>query len=181
MSGIDDAFWDKLDARIAAPLVRAPARLRSPVTAPRTPDARPRPAEATGPEGHRIADWTGLVDTISAAGAAAHEQSVAYESLAEDLRRALAEVEMYKALIARTQAQALTQAREIQAMADARVEALQARADARVQQAEERAEVADLRAGVVEEWLAKFEQASRDLLPSARKAEGRPFNGSAAA
>lgn len=180
MAGIDDAFWDQLDARMAATLVRTPARLRAPVAASRARDPKARAAETAAPERHEIADWTGLVDTISAAGAAAQEQTVAYETLAGDLRRALAEVETYKALVAQVQAQALAQAREIQALADARVEAIQARADARVQRAEERAEVADLRAGVVEEWLAKFEQASRDLLPASERTDGRRGRSAAA-
>lgn len=180
MAGIDDAFWDQLDARMAATLVRTPSRVRAPVAAARPRDPRSRPAETAGPERHEIADWTGLVDTISAAGAAAQEQTAAYETLAGDLRQALAEVETYKALVAQAQAQALAQAREIQALADARVEAIQARADARVQRAEERAEVADLRAGVVEEWLAKFEQASRDLLPAPGRTDGRRGRSAAA-
>jgi hypothetical protein len=189
MPGIDDVFWDQLDARMAASLMRAPARPRPTVGAPgatvgapgakTSPETKPRPADMAATDRHEIADWTGLVDTISAAGAAAQEQTVANETLAGDLRRALVEIETYKALVAQVQAQALAQAREIQALADARIEAIQARADARVQRAEERAEVADLRANVVEEWLTKFEQASRDLIPAPRT-DGRRGRSAAA-
>ncbi len=143
------------------------------------------------PDRHQVADWTGLVDTISAAGAAAQVQTVAYETMASDLRRALADVETYKALIAQAQARAMTTTREIQAVAqarveaiqaqaEARIEAIQAQADARVQSAEERAARADQRAEAVEEWLAQVDQASRALLPGTARATGR-FGGSAAA
>lgn len=180
MAGIDDAFWNRLDARIAA--IPVPATAPRPLAAAARPARASRPlvAEETAPERHQVADWTGLVDTISKAGAAAHEQNAAYESLAADLSRALADVERYKALVAQAQAQAVAKTREIQALADARVEAIQAKADARVQRAEERAEMADQRVVVVEDWLAKFEQASRALLPNAPKQTGR-FSGSAAA
>lgn len=163
MAGINDAFWDRLDARIGATLVRAPSRRRPPA-------ASFLPAGDGTTDRHRVSDWTGLVDTISAAGAAAHEQSAAYESLASDLRRALADVERYKTLILQAQAEAETKTREIQALAEARIEAIQAKADARVQRAEERARHADRRAVVVEDWLAEFEQASRALLPRPREA-----------
>jgi hypothetical protein len=175
MAGIDDAFWNQLDARIAAiPASATAPRPRAAIRPARAP--RPLATEEAAPERHQVADWTGLVDTISKAGAAAHEQNAAYESLAADLSRALADVERYKALVA----QAAAKTREIQALADARIEAIQLRADARVQRAEERAEMADQRVVVVEDWLAQFEQASRALLPNAPKQTGR-FSGSAAA
>lgn len=192
MAGFNDAFWDRIDARIAATLTGAPGRRRMPATPPSPPspqpvqaekprrDARPLSPEET-PDRHRVADWTGLVDTISAAGAAAQEQTAAYESLAGDLRRALADVERYKALVAAAQAQVEVKSREIKALAEARIDAIQATADARVQRAEERAAIADQRVVVVEEWLTKFEQASRALLPDSPHTETRRFGGSAAA
>jgi hypothetical protein len=190
MTGFNDAFWDRIDARIAATATGAPERRRAPATPPTAPlppqaekprrAERPLPAEET-PDRHRVADWTGLVDTISAAGAAAQEQTAAYETLAGDLRRALAEVERYKALVVEAQAQVEVKSRQIQALAEARIEAIQATADARVQRAEERAAIADQRVVVVEDWLAKFEQASRALLPDPAPAQTRRFGGSAAA
>lgn len=179
MSGIDDAFWNQLDARIAVTPVPATVP-PSPAATLRARAPRPPAPEEASPERHQVADWTGLVDTISKAGAAAHEQNAAYESLAADLSRALADVERYKALVAQAQAQAAAKTREIQALAEARIEAIQAKADARIQRAEERAEIADQRVVVVEDWLAKFEQASRALMPNAPK-QPRRFSGSAAA
>lgn len=188
MAGIDEAFWEQLDARIAATIVRAPRRRRSQAPTHSARVSSPPPAAEEVPaDRHVVSDWTGLVETISAAGAAAQQQDTklrerdaAYAALASDLRRALDDVEKYKALVAQAQAQAAARTREIQALADARIEAIQAKADARVRRAEERAEVADQRVVVVEEWLAKFEQASRALLPNAPKQTGR-FSGSAAA
>ena len=175
MPGIDEGFWDQLDARIAATIVRVP-RHRSPQAPPATARvARPAPAIETPADRHEVSDWTGLVETISAAGAAAQvqderlrQQNAAYEALASDLRRALDDVERYKGLVAQAQAQVDAKAREIQALADARISAIQARADARVQRAEERAQAADQRVIVVEDWLTSFEEASRNLLPTPR-------------
>lgn len=174
MPGIDEGFWDQLDARIAATLVRAPRR-RSPQGAANTVRvSRPAQASEMPADRHVISDWTGLVETISAAGAAAQvqderlrQQNAAYEAMAHDLRRALDDVERYKGLVAQAQAQVDAKAREIQALADARIHAIQARADARVQRAEERAKAADQRVIVVEDWLTTFEEASRTLLPTA--------------
>lgn len=176
MPGIDEGFWDQLDARIAATIVRAPRRLRPP-QASSNPARVSRPASMieVQAERHHVSDWTGLVETISAAGAAAQvqderlrERNAAYEVLAGDLRRALDDVERYKGLVAQAQAQAEAKAREIQALAEARIDAIQARADARVQRAEERAHAADQRVIVVEDWLTTFEEASRSLLPALR-------------
>lgn len=175
MPGIDEGFWDQLDARISSTLVRAPQRRRSPqgpsvARVPRAPTAIEAPGDR-----HEVSDWTGLVETISAAGAAAQvqderlrQQNAAYEALAKDLRRALDDVERYKGLVAQAQAQVAAKAREIQSLAEARITAIQARADARVQRAEERAQAADQRVVVVEDWLTTFEEASRGLLPAAR-------------
>ncbi len=176
MPGIDEGFWDQLDARIAATIVRAPRRLRPSQTSS-NPARVARPASMIEVPAERlhVSDWTGLVETISAAGAAAQvqderlrERNAAYEVLAGDLRRALDDVERYKGLVAQAQAQAEAKAREIQALAEARIDAIQARADARVQRAEERAHAADQRVVVVEDWLTTFEEASRSLLPALR-------------
>ena len=188
MPGIDEGFWDQLDARIAATIVRAPRRPMRPQSplrpqAPLRPQGPSNPARVSRPaptieaqaDRHHVSDWTGLVETISAAGAAAQvqderlrERNAAYEVLASDLRRALDDVERYKGLVAQAQAQAEAKAREIQALAEARINAIQARADARVQRAEERAHAADQRVIVVEDWLTTFEEASRSLLPALR-------------
>lgn len=175
MAGIDEAFWDQLDARIAATIVRAPHRPRSQAPAPCARTSRPPPAEEFAWDRPVVSDWTSLVETISAAGAAAQQQdtrlraqNAAYEALASDLRRALDDVEKYKALVAQAQAQVETKSREIQALAEARIRVIQDRADARVQRAEERAQAADQRVIVVEDWLSSFEEASRDLLPAPR-------------
>lgn len=174
MAGIDEAFWDQLDARIAATIVKAPRRRRSqaPASCART---SPPPGEEAVLDRHIVADWTGLVETISAAGAAAQQQdtrlraqNAAYEALASDLQRALDDVERYKALVAQAQAQVEAKSREIQALAEARIKVIQDRADARVQRAEERAHAADQRVVVVEDWLSSFEEASRGLLPGPR-------------
>lgn len=177
MPGLDDAFWNHLDDRIAATLVRAPRRRRSSQASPSlVPMSRPPLADEAPSERHVVADWTGLVETISAAGAAAQvqderlrERNAAYDTLASDLSRALADVERYKALVARAEAQVEVKSREIQALAEARIKSIQARADARVQRAEERAQAADRRVIVVEEWLSSIEEASRHLIPIPRQ------------
>lgn len=176
MAGIDEAFWEQLDARIAATIVRAPRRRRSQAPTPCARVSSPPPAAEEVPaDRHVVSDWTVLVETISAAGAAAQQQDTrlrerdaAYAALASDLRRALDDVEKYKALVAQAQAQVEAKTREIQALAEVRIKAIQDRADARVQRAEERAEAADQRVGAVEEWLSSMEEASRDLLPAPR-------------
>lgn len=175
MAGIDEAFWDQLDARIAATIVRAPHRRRSRAAASPARISRPTGEEEAVVERHVVSDWTGLVETISAAGAAAQQQdtrlraqNAAYEALASDLRRALDDVEKYKALVAKAEALAEAKSREIQALAEARIRVIQDRADARVQRAEERAQAADQRVIVVEDWLSSFEEASRGLLPGPR-------------
>ena len=183
MAGIDEAFWDQLDARIAATFSRAPRRRRSQPPSHRGRNPRPAQADEAPPvshpqvnhpqERHQVSDWTGLVDTLAAAGLAAQEQdsllrqrNASYEALAADLRQALDDVERYKALVAQAQAQVEVKSKEIRALAEARIEAIQARADARVRRAEERAKSADRRAGAVEDWLAEIDAASRELLPT---------------
>jgi len=74
MAGIDEAFWDQLDARIAATIVRAPHRRRSRTPAPRARISLPPVEEEAVADRHVVSDWTGLVETISAAGAAAQQQ-----------------------------------------------------------------------------------------------------------
>lgn len=176
MPEIDEGFWDQLDARIATAIVRAPRR-RLTSQGPLGPARASHPVSAVEGQAdrHEVSDWTGLVETISAAGAAAQvqderlrQQNAAYEALASDLKRALEDVERYKGLVAQAQAQVEVKAREIQALAEARINAIQARADARVQRAEERAQAADQRVIVVEDWLTTFEEASRNLLPMTR-------------
>jgi chromosome segregation ATPase len=179
MAGIDEAFWDQLDARIAATFSRAPRRRRPQSTSNRgrvPRSAQPDEAAQANPqqERHQVSDWTELVDTIAAAGTAAQEQhsllrarNAAYDALAADLKQALDDVERYKALVAQAQAQVEVKTKEIRALAEARIEAIQARADARVRRAEERAQSADRRAGAVEDWLAEIDAASRELLPAA--------------
>jgi len=88
MAGIDEAFWDQLDARIAATIVRAPHRRRSRTPAPRARISLPPVEEEAVADRHVVSDWTGLVETISAAGAAAQQQdtrlraqNAAYEAL----------------------------------------------------------------------------------------------------
>jgi ElaB/YqjD/DUF883 family membrane-anchored ribosome-binding protein len=193
MAGIDEAFWGKLDARISATFVRASTTRRQPTVSDRSQAARlhsagPRAAEDMPVERYQVSDWTGLVDTIAAAGVAAEEkdtrlrrQSAAYEALAHDLKRALDDVEMYKALVQEAREQAEAKAREIQARADARIEEIQARADARIRHAEERAHVAGLRVVVVDDWLVEIERASRELLPSSRTTDARHDGDAAAA
>ena len=182
MTGIDDVFWNSLDARIAGSVQR-------PATP--APAARPLATADAVTDRHVVADWTGLVDTISAAGAAAQVQTVAYETMASDLAQALAEVDALRTLLAQSQAQSLATTREIrdaaqarieavQARAEARIEAIQAQADTRARRAEERAARADQRVAVIEDWLAQVEQASRSLLPDNPR-PARRLGGSAAA
>lgn len=176
MAGIDEAFWEQLDARIAATFVKAPRRRQSQPASQRVRvAARALPAEDAPQDRHHVSDWTGLVETISAAGAAAQvqdarmrEQNAAYAALADDLQRALDDVETYKSLVAQAQAQVEATSREIHDLAEARIMAIQARADARVRRAEERALAADRRVVAVEDWLKTIDEASRGLLPSPR-------------
>ena len=145
MPGIDEGFWDQLDARIAATIVRAPRRPMRP-QGPLRPArvSRPAPTIEAQADRHHVSDWTGLVETISAAGAAAQvqderlrERNAAYEVLASDLRRALDDVERYKGLVAQAQAQA----------------------NALIKAAEDRARVAEERAETAEGWLRRIAEA----------------------
>ncbi|MDE4910654.1 hypothetical protein PQI07_08040 [Methylobacterium sp. 092160098-2] len=162
------AFWAELDARIAR---AEPA----PATADGNPAvAGPLPVAASGagpetpsePPSRPDADWSQVLDTLSAASIAAQEQdqrlrqrSATCETLSAELQAARQEIEALRAHLQEVQTQAALRVREVEALADGRV-----------RDADERAEAAIVRAESAEDWLKRIEQASRDLLPDGRHA-----------
>ena len=166
-------FWAQLDARIARergePTEPAPGVADSPLVADApSPAARSEASPEPDPEtpSRPVADWSQILDTLSAATVAKqaqdqrlHQQSTACETLAADLEAAQQEIRTLRALLEEARAQAARQVLE-----------REAEADRRVREAEARAEAATLRAAAAEDWLKRIEQASRDLLPDGRHA-----------
>lgn len=158
------AFWADLDARIAREqAVPSPTDGNRPMSAP-SPAAHPE--APSGSSAAPAADWSRVLDTLSAATVAAEErdqrlsrQSDACEKLSADLQSARQEIRTLR-----------TRLEDVQGEAETRLRAIQLLADSRVHDAEERARAAHERAEAAEGWLARIEQASRDLLPPGRHA-----------
>ncbi len=184
MAGIDEAFWDQLDARIAATFSRAPRRrgpsLQPPRAGPaagsagRGPASEPHPGAPSGLHGR--GSWTRSPRRHRRAGAGQPPASAQCRvrrprggpETGPRRRRALQGARRPGAGPGRGEVQGDP------ALAEARIEAIQARADARVQRAEERALSADRRAGAVEDWLAEIDAASRGIAPRRPQDAGRP-------
>ncbi|MGT2479527.1 hypothetical protein ACU4GR_13080 [Methylobacterium oryzae CBMB20] len=175
---MDEAFWAHLDAQIVA---NRPDDQGRPLTA-----AIPIGASAaTGmaadlsaaPPSRVASDWTGVLDTLTAAKSAAQqqearlrEQAAGQAALLEELKRTQQEVRAFEVLVREVRAQADTKMEEFRVQVEARVRDLQAEATAQLQAMEERAHAAEARAEAAEDWLKRIEQASQALLPVNQRA-----------
>ncbi|WP_244041437.1 hypothetical protein [Methylobacterium sp. J-030] len=174
MPAMDEAFWANIDAHIvaqrqdgqdkppAAPLQAAPAIAV-------VSDAAPLRRVAS--------DWTGVLDTLTAAKSAAQqqearlrEQAAEQDALLQELRRSQQEVRAFEVLLREVQVQADAKAGELRARAEAQIGKVQAEAAAKLQAMEARVQAAERRAEAAEGWLVRIEQASRDLVPGERRA-----------
>lgn len=176
MAAMDEAFWADLDAQIVAN--RPDGRGRSPVPLAGNPPApAPKPGVSPPSAGWVPSDWTGVLDTLTAAKSAAQEQdtrlrdqAAAQDALLQDLKRAQQEIRAYEVLLREVQTQAEAKLADVQAQAEAQLRVAHAEAAARLTAMAGRAESAELRAAAAEDWLKRIEQASRDLLPSEQRA-----------
>lgn len=132
---------------------------------------------SAAPPSRAAADWTGVLDTLTAAKSAAQqqearlrEQAAEQAALLEELKRTQQDVRAFEALLREVRAQADTKMKELQVQAEARVRDLQAEAAAQLQAMEERVYAAEVRAEAAEDWLKRIEQASRALLPADQRA-----------
>ncbi len=175
---MDEAFWAHLDAQIIA----------------NRPDGQGRPATAAiptrasviagtadtasaAPPSRAASDWTGVLDTLTAAKSASQqqeallrEQAAGQAALLEELKRTQQEVRALEALLREVRAQADTKMEELQTQVGARVRDLQAEAAAQLQAMEARVHAAEARAEAAEDWLKRIEQASQALLPVDQRA-----------
>lgn len=181
MSAVPNSFWAEVDQRIAG-LPQANHSFTAeviplPGTAVACHAAAPCSSER---EDEPLCDWTGLLDTLTAAKELARSQEVRLQDqatkhecliaeLRAELRQIQEQVRASEAQVAAVQSQAEASVKEIHQQAEARVEAAQIRADARVRIAEERAQTAQLRADAAENWLKRIERATQDLLPSIKQ------------
>ncbi len=173
MPAMDEAFWANLDAQIVAHRQDGHDK---------PPAASPPPAMAVvtdvAPAPRRMpSDWTGVLDTLTAAKSAAQqqearlrEQAAEQDALLQELKRSQQEVRAFEVLLREVQAQADAKAGEIRARAEAQIGKLQAEAAAQMQAMEARVQAAERRAETAEGWLVRIEQASRDLAPAERRA-----------
>ena len=194
MPAMDEAFWANLDAQIIAQ--RPEGEGARPVAAvqpmPQAPASSLPASQATSPAVTRMAsvttmpaapprrlasDWTGVLDTLTAAKSAAQqqdarlrEQAAEQDALLQDLKRAQQEVRAFEVLLRECQTQADVKLKDAHALAETRSRDQAAEAAFRLQAMEARAQAAELRAEAAEEWLRRIEQASRDLLPAAERA-----------
>ncbi|MCJ2106374.1 hypothetical protein MKK70_13475 [Methylobacterium sp. E-041] len=151
MTAMNEAFWTELDARIATDrLTTKSSSTLKVIPLASTTTSTTRSAESTEGVTRTVADWTQVLDTVSAAKGTAQEreaqlreESITRAALTADLQLAQQEIHAFRTLLQETRAQA----------------------DARVHEAEERARAAELRAKAAEIWLKQIEQATRGLLP----------------
>ncbi|MFC6738989.1 hypothetical protein [Methylobacterium tardum] len=175
---MDEAFWADLDAQIIA----------------NRPDGQGRPSTAAIPTGASVtagtadntfavppsraaSDWTGVLDTLTAAKSASQqqearlrEQAAGQAALLEELKRTQQQVRAFEVLLREVRAQADTKIEELQGQVETRVRDLQAEAAAQLQTMEARAHAAEARAEAAEDWLKRIEQASQALLPVDQRA-----------
>ena len=175
MPAMDEAFWANLDAHIVAHRQDGPDK---------APAAAPQPAPTlavvsdAAPVPRRVpSDWTGVLDTLTAAKSAAQQQearlrerAAEQDALLQELKRSQQEILALEGLVREIQAQAELKAGEVRARAEAQVSKVQAEAAAKLQAMEARVQAAERRAETAEGWLGRIEQASRDLVPSERRA-----------
>ncbi|MCJ2087459.1 hypothetical protein MKK88_15925 [Methylobacterium sp. E-005] len=175
MPAMDEAFWANIDAHIVAH--RQDGQDKPPAATFQTAPAIAVVSDA-GPAPRRVAsDWTGVLDTLTAAKSAAQQQEVRLreqaaeqDALLQELRRTQQEVRAFEELVRQIQAQADAKAGELHARAEAQIGKVQAEAAAKLQAMEARVQAAERRAEAAEGWLVRIEQASRDLVPGERRA-----------
>lgn len=175
MPAMDEVFWANLDAQIVA-------HRQDPQDKPPAASLPPAPpvvaASEPGPAPRRVpSDWTGVLDTLTAAKSAAQqqearlrEQAAEQDALLQELRRCQQEVRAFEVLVRDIQVQADAKADELRARAEAQIGKLQAESAAKLQAMEVRVQAAERRAEAAEGWLVRIEQASRDLVPGERRA-----------
>lgn len=178
MAVMDEAFWAHLDAQIIANHPDSHGRLLTaaiPTGASVTADRAGKTSAA--PPSRAASDWTGVLDTLTAAKSAAQqqearlrEQAAGQAALLEELKRTQQEVRALEALVREVRAQADTKMEELRTQAEARVRDLQAEAAAQLQAMEARVHAAEARAEAAEDWLKRIEQASQALLPTDQRA-----------
>jgi hypothetical protein len=176
MAAMDEAFWASLDAQIIAnrPENRGETALSAAsVPATGTMAGCPDAAQTV----RAAADWTGVLDTLTAAKSAAQsqetrlrEQAAQQDATLQDLRRAQQELQAYEVLLREVRAQSEMKFRELEARAEARLREFESDARAQLDASEARTRAAEARAEAAEDWLRRIEQASRDLLPSDHRA-----------
>lgn len=178
MAVMDEAFWAHLDAQIIAN--RPDGQGRAPTAAiPTGASATAGKADTASAAlpSRAASDWTGVLDTLTAAKSAAQqqearlrEQGVEQAALLEELKRTQQQVRAFEVLLREVRAQADTKMEELQTQVGARVRDLQAEAAAQLQAMEARAHAAEARAEAAEDWLKRIEQASQALLPVDQRA-----------
>jgi hypothetical protein len=175
MPAMDEAFWANFDAQIVAQRPEGPGRL-SAVTAPVSAE-HPVAKVASVPSRRVASDWTGVLDTLTAAKSAAQhqearlrEQAAEQDALLQELKRSQQEVRAFEVLLRECQTQAEARLKDAQTQAAVRAQHLRAETAAQLQAMEARVQAAELRAEAAEDWLRRIEQASRDLLPVTERA-----------
>ena len=138
MAVMDEAFWAHLDAQIIAN--RPDGQGRAPTAAiPTGASATAGKADtaSAAPPSRAASDWTGVLDTLSAAKSAAQQQEARLRdqaaeqtALLEDLKRTQQEVRALEVLLREVRAQADTRMEELQVQVETRVRDLQAEAAA---------------------------------------------------
>ncbi|WP_267421799.1 hypothetical protein [Methylobacterium sp. GC_Met_2] len=175
MPAMDEAFWATLDAHIVA---HRPDGQDKPPVAPSPPAPALAVVSDAPPVPRRVAsDWTGVLDTLTAAKSAAQqqearlrEQAAEQDALLQELKRSQQEARAFEQLVREVQVQADAKAAELRARVEAQIGKIQAEAAAKLQAMEARVQAAERRAEAAEGWLVRIEQASRDLVPGERRA-----------
>lgn len=177
MPAMDEAFWANLDAQIVAQRPGSQGEGRATGASIHPLPQVPAPHAAVAPSRRLASDWTGVLDTLTAAKSAAQqqearlrEQAAEQDALQQELKRSQQELRAMEVLLRECRAQAEVKLRDAQAEAEARSQDLRAEATARLNAMEARAQAAEQRADAAEEWLRRIEQASRDLMPAAERA-----------
>jgi septal ring factor EnvC (AmiA/AmiB activator) len=176
MAAMNEAFWASLDAQIIAnrPENRGDTAFSAAsAAADGTTAVGPDPTQTV----RTAADWTGVLDTLTAAKSAAQsqevrlrEQAAQQDATLQDLRRAQQELQAYETLLREVRAQSETKIRELEVRAENRLREVEAEARSQLDASEARTRAAEARAEAAEDWLRRIEQASRDLLPSDHRA-----------
>ncbi len=176
MPAMDEAFWATLDAHIVAH--RPDGQDKPPAASFPTAPAIAVVSDASPPVPRRVAsDWTGVLDTLTAAKSAAQqqearlrEQAAEQDALLQELKRSQQEARAFEQLVREVQVQADAKAAELRARVEAQIGKIQAEAAAKLQAMEARVQAAERRAEAAEGWPVRIEQASRDLVPGEHRA-----------